>query len=211
MKALLTLATASVVVAGSLGLAAIASPATEPTPAAFPVLSDGTTYAIDPTHSQVLFRIKHLGVSYNYGRFNDVSGTVVIDEDRASKSSIEVVVKADSVDTNNGNRDNHIKSPDFLSAKEFPTITFKSKKVTQKGNTWKVTGDLTLHGVTNEIEVEVEHVGTGTGPRGGTLTGFETVFEIDPTDYEIRWIAEHPDMLGPEIRMIIAIEAAKQG
>jgi polyisoprenoid-binding protein YceI len=85
------------------------------------------TFKIDPVHSSVIFSIKHLGVTDFYGRFNDVSGTVVFDKADPSKSSVEVTVPVESVDTKNEKRDQHLKSPDFFNAKQFPMIIFKSE------------------------------------------------------------------------------------
>lgn len=181
-----------------------ASSAPAPAPA-----GETLTYEIDNVHSSVIFRVKHLDVSYSYGRFNDISGTITHNQEDPKSSSITVSVKADTVDTNDGKRDEHLKSPDFLSAKEFPTIEFKSTKVEKKGEELAVTGDLTLHGITKPVTVNVSHAGRGTHPKGGDLVGFEGRFEIDPKAHEIRYMTD-PKMLGPGIQVIVSLEATRK-
>src|SRR5438309_11525612 len=105
------------------------------------------TFKVDPVHTFVLFSVQHLGIANTYGRFNDVSGTVVFDKDDPSKSSVELSVKTESLDTHDPKRDQHLKSPDFFNAKQFPAITFKSNKVAASSDTYKISGDVTLHGV----------------------------------------------------------------
>ena len=102
------------------------------------------TFKIDPVESSVVFSVMYLGVTNFYGRFNDVTGTVVLDKADPSKSSVDLTIPVESVDTNNEKRDQHLKSPDFFNAKQFPVMTFKSKKVEWSGDTYNVTGDFTL-------------------------------------------------------------------
>jgi polyisoprenoid-binding protein YceI len=124
------------------------------------------TFKVDPVHSFVLFSVQHFGVSNSYGRFNDVSGTVVFDKDNPSKSSVELSVAVESLDTHNSIRDQSLKSPDYFNAKQFPTITFKSTKVEGSGDTFKVSGDFTVHGVTKPLTVDFKKVGEGKACRG---------------------------------------------
>lgn len=164
------------------------------------------TYEVDASHSLVAFGIKHLKVSNFYGRFNDVSGKIVVDQDPA-KCSVEIKVKATSVDTANKDRDKHLRSPDFFSVEEFPDITFKSSAVKKAEKGWEVTGTLTLHGVSKEITIQVEHTGNGKNPRSGaTLAGFETWFTIKRSEYGMNYGL--PDALSDEVKMHISIEGA---
>lgn len=166
------------------------------------------TYAIDATHSTALFRVKHFGAAWFYGRFNDISGTMTFDETDPTKSVIEVVVKTESVDTNVEKRDTHLKGPDFFDAGQFPTLTFKTKKVAAKsGNTFTATGDLTLRGVTKEVSFDFERTGTGKDPWGGTRTGAEAVLNIKRSDFGITYM---PDGLSDEVRLIISLEGVKK-
>src|SRR4030081_840864 len=112
------------------------------------------TFKVDPVHSFVLFSVQHLGIANTYGRFNDISGTVVFDKDNPAKSSVEVSVPLDSLDTHNSIRDRSLKSPDFFNAKQFPTMTFKSTKVEGSGDTLEVSGDITIRGVTKPLTAD---------------------------------------------------------
>lgn len=162
------------------------------------------TYSVDAVHSSVIFRIKHLDFSYFYGRFNEVSGTFSIDTKNPAKSSFDIKIQAESVDTHSGGRDKHLRSPDFLSAKEFPVIHFKSTKVKKKSKSkYNVTGDLTLHGVTKSVKVVIEHVGSGEHPRFGSRSGFEATFDIKRSDFGMNGML---GAVGDELRLIVAIE-----
>ncbi|MYG05991.1 YceI family protein [Candidatus Poribacteria bacterium] len=163
-------------------------------------------YEIDTVHSMIIFRAKHAGVSYNYGRFNEFTGKLKIDED-VSKSEVEFEVKAKSIDTGNEKRDQHLRSSDFFSAKQFPVITFKSSKVKAKESeedVLEVTGDLELHGVKKSITVDVEITGRGQGQKGESLIGFESTFTIKRSEFGMTF------MVGPvsdDIRLTVSIEA----
>ena len=169
--------------------------------------SRADTFGVDPVHSTALFRIKHLGTSYTHGRFNDVSGSIVTDPDLA-KSSVEIVIKAESVDTHLEKRDQHLRSADFLNVKEFPTITFKSREVKSAGaDAFDVTGDLTLHGVTKPLTIRVEKTGSGKDMKGNELIGFETVFTVKRSDFGMDYMV---GPVGDEVRMTLAVEAGKK-
>jgi polyisoprenoid-binding protein YceI len=117
--------------------------------ASFPALA-ADTYKLDPVHSHAEFKIMHLGVAYQYGRFNDIEGTVVVDEKNPANSKVDVTIKTESVDTKAEKRDEHLRSPDFFNAAQFPNLTFKSTKVEGAGkDKYKVSGNLTMHGVTS--------------------------------------------------------------
>ena len=142
-----------------------------------------------------------------YGRFNDVSGTVVLDKADPSKSSVELTIPVESVDTHNEKRDQHLKSPDFFNAKQFPVMTFKSKQVESSGDTYKVTGDFTLHGVTKPLTLEIKKVGEGKGMEGEIRGGGETHFTIKRSDYGMNFM-QGP--LGDEINIVVSLEGIKQ-
>lgn len=172
--------------------------------------AEAATYTIDPVHSSAVFKVRHFDVANFYGTFNGVSGTVSWNPENPGGSSIEVTIEADSVDTRNGQRDGHVKSPDFLNAKQFPEITFKSTGVEATGDDQlAITGDLTLHGVTKPITVTAEHTGSGEHPQSGKqLVGFEARFTVDRSDYDMDF------MVGPlssEVDFILAIEAGTEG
>lgn len=170
---------------------------------AIPVAAD-QNYRIDPVHSFIVFKIKHLGITYVYGRFNGPRGTVMWNKNNPSKSSVEMYVKTKGVDTNNDQRDNHLRSPDFFDAKEHPAIKFKSKTFKKVGsNTYEVSGDLTLHGVTKPLTTTVKETGHGRDPWGGIRKGFETSFTIKRTDFGMVNLL---DAAGDEVVITVTVE-----
>src|SRR2546430_738725 len=141
------------------------------------------TFKVDPVHTFVLFSVQHLGIANTYGRFNDISGTVVFHKDNPSKSSVELSVPVESLDTHNSVRERSLKSPDFFDAKQFPTITFKSTKIEGSGDTLKVSGDLTIRGVTKPVTVDFKKGGEGKGVFGEMRGGGGTRFMIKRSDF----------------------------
>lgn len=170
--------------------------------AATPALA-ADNYQVDPIHSVIIFRIKHLDVGMFYGRFNMPQGKVTFDAQDPSKSSFQLQVKAQDFDSGNAKRDQHVRGPDFLNAKEFPTISFKSKsvKAADGDSRFEVTGDLTMHGQTKPVTAKLEKIG-----QAGNRIGFEGVLEIKRNDFGVTGT---PQMLGDEIRLIVAFEAVK--
>lgn len=164
-------------------------------------------FEVDGGHSNVLFRVKHMGVSNFYARFDKIEGKFQVDAADPAATMIDITVHADSVNTKMGKLDAHLKSPDFFSVKEFPTITFKSKSA-KAGDDGKieVTGDLTLHGVTKSITVEVEPTGSGQSPWGGEMAGFECIFKIKRSDYGMEFML---DKLGDEVKLIVSMEGKR--
>ncbi len=166
------------------------------------------TYNIDAVHSSILFRAKHMGVAYFYGRFNEFSGNIKLDESDVSKSKVEFEVKSASVDTANEKRDQHLRSSDFFSVKQFPVITFKSTNVrakTEKENMLEVTGEFALHGVKKAITIDVEITGKKTIPQAGEVIGFHTTFDIKRSDYGFNFGMEG---VNDDIQITVSVEAA---
>ncbi len=167
---------------------------------------DAATFAGDTVHSFVLFKIKHLGTSWIWGRFDDF--TVSADADASGDlKSVAFDVKTDSVDTGQPKRDQHLKSPDFLNAKQFADVVFKSTAVKAAGDGWDVTGDLALHGVTKSITAHVAKVGAGKGMKGEDLLGLESTFVVKRSEFGMT------NMIGPagdEVTLTVAVEAAKK-
>ena len=146
--------------------------------------SAAETYKLDPAHTSVVYRVKYSGVTFVYGRFNGPTGTFVFDEASPSKSSIEMQVDANNIDTAVEKRDNHLKSPDFFDAGEHPLVTFKSTSVKKiNSDTYQVTGNLTLLGKSRKLTVNAKHTGTGKDPWGNFRRGFETSFTIKRSDF----------------------------
>lgn len=165
-------------------------------------------YQVDPAHSVVLFSTKHAGVSYTHGRFNKVTGKLTIADD-AGKSAVEIEIDAGSIFTGVKKRDQHLQSPDFLNAKQFPTISFKSKQIKAAGeDRFAVSGELTLHGVTRPVTVTMEKVGAGVFPMDKSFrVGFEGSFTIKRSDYEMKNML---DVVGDEVRLTIAVEGTRE-
>jgi polyisoprenoid-binding protein YceI len=164
-------------------------------------------YKIDPVHSSVLFGIKHLGVTNVYLVFKEITGTVTFDSADPSKSSVELTVPVESLDARNPKRDQHLRSPDFFNAKQFPTLTFKSTRIEGSGDTYKVSGDFTLHGVTKPITVEFKRGADAKGMEGEMRGGGETHFTIKRSDYGMTFMQ---GALGDEVSIILSLEGVKQ-
>lgn len=168
------------------------------------------TYAIDPVHSSVGFTIRHF-VSRVPGSFSKVTGTITIDRENLEKSSVDVVVDVNSVSTHNDKRDNHLKSPDFFDAAKYGTATFKSKAWKKTGtDTFDITGDLTLHGVTKEVVLNMTLLGFGPGPQGGQLVGWEGTTKLKKSDFGVLGPAMLSKAVGDDVTINLAVEAGQK-
>jgi polyisoprenoid-binding protein YceI len=167
-------------------------------------------YVIDTekAHAFVQFRIKHLGYSWLYGRFNDFSGSFTYDEGDPSKSHVEVVIKTASLDSNHAERDKHLRGKDFLDVNKFPEATFKSTSYEENGvNAATLTGDLSLHGATKPVTIAVSEIGHGPDPWGGFRRGFEGTTTIKLADFGIE------KDLGPasrEVELTLSVEGIRK-
>ncbi|HIG12382.1 MAG: YceI family protein [bacterium] len=162
------------------------------------------TLVVDSGHSSVLFSILHLGASRFYGRFNEVAGEIIFDEAEPANCQVEITVQASSLDTADKKRDQHARGPDFLDAKQFPTLSFKSEKISREGGLWKAEGQFEMHGVTQPVSFEFEKVGEGKGSGGVKVVGFHARFEIDRRDFGMDYMT---NMLGTTLELIISLEA----
>jgi polyisoprenoid-binding protein YceI len=166
-------------------------------------------YKVDPVHSAVLFKNKHMNAGYVWGRFNKLSGSFSLSA-KAEEVKIDITVDAASVDTGNPGRDGHLKKPDFLDAAQFPTITFKSTKVSpgKETDTYEVVGDLTLHGVTKSITVTLKKTGVGENPKDKTpVAGVETAFTVKRSDYGM---TQNIPGSADEVTLFVNLEGGKQ-
>jgi polyisoprenoid-binding protein YceI len=171
-------------------------------------LARADDYKSDPVHSAVVFSIHHFNAGYVFGTFIGPTGTVSYDASDATKSSFDLTVNVDSLDTRQQNRDNDLKGPDFFDVKQFPTMTFKSTSVKKTSDTQlEVTGDLTLHGQTKSVTIPMDLTGIAKTPQGDTRIGFETQFSINRSDYGMGYEAP---AIGDEVRIIVAVEGIKQ-
>lgn len=166
------------------------------------------TYKLDPAHTSIVFRVKHLGVSYVYGRINGPTGSFVFDELSPSKCAIDMQAEIKNVDTAVEKRDTQLKSPDFFNAGEHPTISFKSKSVKKlKEAVYEVSGDLTLLGKTLPITTEVHATGAGKDPWGGFRMGFETSFSIKRSDFGMNFMMGG---VSDEVNLTVSVEGIRQ-
>ncbi|MDP6987223.1 MAG: YceI family protein [Phycisphaerales bacterium] len=162
-------------------------------------------FKIDPVHSTSLFRIHHAGAGRFWGRFNDVTGTVAWPRDDSAAPIFDVHVAVDSVDTGNNKLDGTLKGPDFFNAREFSAVSFKSASAERlREGHWKVSGEMTMLGVTKPVTAEVEV----TGVRGNPVVakaGWEASLEIDRSDFGMNWGIES-GALSDDVRIIVALE-----
>lgn len=152
-----------------------------------PAASSATTWKIDPTHTSVEFSVKHLMISTVKGRFADVEGTVTVPNGTPAGSSVEATIKTASIDTRNEQRDGHLRSADFFDVESFSDITFKSTSISGTPDAFKVTGDLTIRGVTKPITLDATLEGTGKDPWGGTRMGFSASGKFDRREFGLVW------------------------
>ncbi len=166
-------------------------------------------YKIDKEgqHAFIQFRIQHLGYSWLYGTFKDFDGRFTFDEKNPAADKVDVTINTSSIDTNHAERDKHLRSADFLNTSKNPQATFKSKAVEKEGDELKITGDLTLNGVTKPVTLEAKMLGEGKDPWGGYRAGFEAEGEIALKDFNIT------KDLGPasqKVQLMISVEGVRQ-
>ena len=173
-------------------------------------LAQTSTWVSDPNHSEVEFTITHFSVSKIHGHFGNVKATIVYNETDVTKSTVTATIGVDTVDTGVDQRNNHLKSADFFDVATMPTATFTSTSVLKNGSHLTVTGNLTLHGVTKPVVLDVEGPnGSMTDPRGKVHTGFSATTKLDRTAFGIG--PKFPAaMVGDEVTLDIEIEAVKQ-
>ena len=173
-----------------------------------PAFAAPVSYKIDPAHTAVAFIVNHVGFSNVIGRFNTVGGDVTFDKDGVEKSVVNVTIDTTSVDTNHAKRDEHLRSPDFFNAKEFPKMTFKSSKIEKTGDkTGKLYGDLTMLGVTKPVVLDITFNKDGVSPASKLETaGFSARGTVKRTDFGMKYGAP---AVGDDIQLLIEIEAVK--
>jgi len=166
-------------------------------------------YAYDLVHSSVSFKARHVDISWIHGRFNEVDGKFSLDRQDPSKSTFSLTIKADSVDTGNVKRDEHLRQPDYFDTKQFPTIEFKSTAVKAIEGGYEVTGDFTMHGKTNEIKLKLMG-GKEKVTRDVKRVGFSTELKLKRSDYGFDPAAISPEGIGDEAIIIIDCEGTRK-
>ncbi len=180
-----------------------------------PLAARADTWQIDPAHTSVEFTVRHMMISNVKGQFEKTSGTVTTDGNNPTSAVIDATIDAASVDTRVAKRDAHLKSADFLDVAKYPTITFKSKKVEADGpGKWKVTGELTLHGVTKEVVLEIDGPTPPVkDPMGNMRAGASATTTISRKDFGLTWnktMESGGVLVGDEVKISIDVEAVKK-
>ena len=171
------------------------------------------TWVIDQSHTSIAFTVRHAMIAKVRGEFADFSGSMTLDGANPAASSAEFVAQAASISTNSPDRDAHLKPADFLDVEKFPTVTFVSTSVATKGNDFVVTGDFTIHGVTQSVPVTFELVGISQDPFGNTRIGFEGSATINRKDFDLTWNAALETggvLVSDEVKISLDVEAIKQ-
>jgi polyisoprenoid-binding protein YceI len=177
--------------------------------------AEPVAFKIDRGHSQVGFNVRHFFARVP-GHFNDFSGRIVYDDKSLATSSVEVEIKTASIDTDHEKRDNHLRSGDFFAADSFPTMTFKSTKITPvEGGKFKIDGNLTMRGVTRPVTLDATLLGMGVvdSKSGMVRAGWEASTSVNRKDYGIVWnrvLDQGSTMLGDDVQIVIAVEAMKE-
>ncbi len=178
-------------------------------------MSQTVTYVIDPIHSTAGFKVRHLMVSNVRGEFSGVAGTVVFDAQEPANSKVEAAIDATTIQTRDSQRDQHLKSADFFDVEKFPKITFISKKVAPVADAeWRVVGDLTLHGVTREVALDVEGPTPEVkDPWGNLKIGATATTKLDRRDFGLVFnmaLDAGGVMVGDEVAIELELELARQ-
>ncbi|GAB5519049.1 MAG: YceI family protein [Rhodothermales bacterium] len=172
------------------------------------------TYAMDLAHSQVEFKVRHLGISTVKGRFTQAESTVTFGSDELSSMQVSATIDASSIFTGNDKRDEHLRSADFFEVETYPTITFESTGVQGADDaSFQLMGNLTMHGVTKPVTMDVEFLGTATDPWGNTKVGFEATTQINRKDFGLTWnqaLETGGLLVGEEVTITLDVQAAKQ-
>jgi polyisoprenoid-binding protein YceI len=171
------------------------------------------TWSVDPAHSSVSFQVKHMGIATVRGAFNEFEGTIEIPED-VSTAKAYGAVKVTSVDTSEPQRDDHLRSADFFDAESYPELTFESTKIEALDDeAFRITGNLTLHGVTKEIVLHADVQGTDTDPWGNERVGLEVTGELSRGEYGMKFnqaLGSGNMLVADKVKLVLDISAVKQ-
>lgn len=170
------------------------------------------TWVIDPSHSRLGFETRHAVITKVRGHFADFEGTIVVAQDTAA-SSVKISAKLDSIETGSADRDAHLKSADFFDTQNTNELVFESTSIKATGDTFVVTGNLTIKGVTNTIDIAVEATGTAADPFGNTRAGFEGTSELSRKDFGLTWnvaLETGGFLVSDNIKLQLDVSAIKQ-
>ena len=168
-------------------------------------------YTVDNAHSSIGFEVSHMTISIVKGEFTDYTGTVTYEPDNPEATRAEAVIQAASIDTRNAKRDEHLKSPDFFNVEANPLVSFMSRRVVDEGDFLVLVGDLTINGVTREIEMPVSVSGPVTSPYGASVIGLSGETVIDRQDFNVSWnktLDQGGLVVGNDVKIVVNIEAS---
>jgi len=169
------------------------------------------TYQIDKAHSEAVFQVRHL-ITKVRGRFSEFEGAIQFDESQPGNSSVTFRIQTSSIDTNQPDRDAHLRSDDFFAVDKYPALTFDSTKIVRRGDAlFDVTGNLTIRGVTKEIVLPVSYLGSARDPWGNEKLAFETGITLNRKDYGLTWNAALETrgfLVGDQVKVDVSIQAA---
>lgn len=173
-----------------------------------------TKWVIDPSHSNIGFKVKHLMISTVSGEFGSYSGALIAEGDSFEAASVEFSADVNSISTGNEQRDGHLKSPDFFDAENHPAISFKSNGFSKKGeNEFEMTGDLSIRGLSKPVKLAVEFAGIVQDPYGNTKAGFSINGKINRKDFGLAWSAVTEAgsvVVGEEVRLVMEVQLLKE-
>jgi polyisoprenoid-binding protein YceI len=170
-------------------------------------------WQIDPSHTLAEFTVRHMMVTNVRGRFNSVKGTIVDVADDPTRSSVEVEIDPSTIVTGDERRDTHLRSADFFDVEKFSAITFKSTRIEGARDNFKMSGDLTIHGITRPVTLDVEYSGQGKNPYGKTVAGFTAQGKINRKDYDLNWnvaLETGGWLVSDDIKISLEVEAVKE-
>jgi polyisoprenoid-binding protein YceI len=172
-----------------------------------------TNWTLDPTHSELQFKVKHLMITTVTGSLNVLTASLTSESDDFENAHVKFEADTASIDTGNNDRDNHLKSGDFFNADEFPKVSFESTSLTKDGSDYTLKGDLTIKGVTKPVKLAVEFGGIATDPWGNTKAGFTISGKINRTDFGLTWNAALETggvMVSEEVKVLGELQFVKQ-
>ena len=172
-----------------------------------------TNWTLDPTHSELQFKVKHLMITTVTGSLNVLAASLTSESDDFENAQVKFEADTASIDTGNNDRDNHLKSGDFFNADEFPKVSFESTSLTKDGSDYTLKGDLTIKGVTKPVKLAVEFGGIATDPWGNTKAGFTLNGKINRTDFGLTWNAALETggvMVSEEVKILGELQFVKQ-
>ncbi|WP_348797732.1 YceI family protein [Flavobacterium adhaerens] len=172
-----------------------------------------TKWAIDPTHSEIGFKVKHMMFTNVSGKFTTYDSVITTEDDNFEKATIEFSADINSINTNNTDRDNHLKSGDFFDAENHPKLTFKATSFTQKGDDYELTGDLSIRGISKSVTFPAEFSGLMKDPWGNTKAGLNIDGKINRKDWGLNWnsaLETGGVLVGEEVKLNIELQLIKQ-